>query len=287
MNCAAESGVSGVGSGPVRAGRSPSISTALRSVDLPVRSRRWLSWFSWYGRRFLKRQVQSVRLSRGGVRELPQEGPLLVVVNHPSWWDPLVGLYLLGKFLPGRAFYMPMEEKALAKYGFFKRLGFFGVEPGTRRGAVRFLRVGEHVLAEREAVLCVTPQGKFSDVRERPVRFQRGVGELVARVGGVNVVTAVWELAFWEERRPEILLRIQSVDRFGGRGVDADWVTGILERRMEEGLDALAAESIRRDPALFETLLISRSGVGGVYDVWRRGMAWFRGERFDPGHGEL
>lgn len=285
MSYVAESDLGGVGM--VQSGRSSAVAGAGRGLALPERSRRWVRWFSWYGRRFLRRQVQAVRLSRGSVRELPQEGPLLVVVNHPSWWDPLVGLYLLGRFLPERAFYMPMEEAALGKYGFFKRLGFFGVEPGTRRGAVRFLRVGQKVLEEPGAVLCVTPQGRFSDVRERPVRFQRGVGELVARVGGVSVVTAVWELAFWEERRPEVLLRIAAVDRFGGRGLEAGWVTGILERRMEEGLDALAAESMERDPAKFETLLSSRSGVGGIYDVWRRGVAWVRGERFDPGHGEL
>ncbi len=32
------------------------------------------------------------------------------------------------------------------------------------------------------------------------------------------------------------------------------------------------------------TLLAGRSGVGGVYDQWRRLKSWARGRRFDPSH---
>ena len=51
-------------------------------------------------------------------------------------------------------------------------------------------------------------------------------------------------------------------------------------------MDALAAEGIARAPAAFKTLIDGRAGVGGVYDLWRRGRAALRGERFRPAHGE-
>jgi hypothetical protein len=47
----------------------------------------------------------------------------------------------------------------------------------------------------------------------------------------------------------------------------------------------LAAAALRRDPAAFETLLGGKTGVGGVYDLWRRLKAFFRGERFRSAHG--
>ena len=39
-----------------------------------------------------------------------------------------------------------------------------------------------------------------------------------------------------------------------------------------------------RDPAKFTTLLAGKTGVGGVYDWWRRLKAWVRGRKFDASH---
>ena len=49
------------------------------------------------------------------------DGPLIVVLNHPSWWDPLVGLVLTELF-PDRAHYFPMDAHALQRYRIFQRL---------------------------------------------------------------------------------------------------------------------------------------------------------------------
>jgi hypothetical protein len=49
-------------------------------------------------------------------------------------------------------------------------------------------------------------------------------------------------------------------------------------------MDALAAESITRDAALFQPLLRGTSGVGGIYDAYRRTSALLRGRWFNAGH---
>ena len=49
-------------------------------------------------------------------------------------------------------------------------------------------------------------------------------------------------------------------------------------------MDALSADSMRRDPALFRPLLRGSAGVGGVYDLYRRSRALAAGRRFDPTH---
>jgi hypothetical protein len=51
-------------------------------------------------------------------------------------------------------------------------------------------------------------------------------------------------------------------------------------------LDRLAADSIARDPALFETLLDGQRGMGGVWQAWRRAGALLRGQSFDPRHDQ-
>ena len=97
--------------------------------------------------------------------------PPVIYVNHASWWDPLVLLLLTHQLYPGRKFFAPMDAKALERYGFFRRIGCFGVELGSLRGAKQFLGASLAALGLPDGGLCVTPQGRFADVRERPVRF--------------------------------------------------------------------------------------------------------------------
>jgi len=70
-------------------------------------------------------------------------------MNHASWWDPLVNLLLAREFFPHRQIYGPMDAVALERYALFKRLGMFGVEQNSRRGALHFLRTAARFYADR------------------------------------------------------------------------------------------------------------------------------------------
>jgi 1-acyl-sn-glycerol-3-phosphate acyltransferase len=263
----------------------------VKTLDPLPRRAPWLeTLFAVYSRRYLRRHFNAVRLSRTGGRPTPPDEPLIVTLNHASWWDPLVGLFLARTLFPGRPVYGPIDAAALARYRFFARLGFFGVEPGSRRGARQFLRASEAALSLPTAMLWLTPQGRFADVRERPLRFQSGLGHLVTRITRATVVPLVFEYVFWEERLPEILVRFgEPVPVRAGNDPARDpaaW-TALLEARMAETMDALATETVRRQPTEFEILLEGRRGVGGIYDLWRRLRARWRGEAFDPKHGRL
>src|ERR1700730_8958698 len=92
-----------------------------------------LRMFGTYAERYLARQFHAVRLSRGARPEGPaaRGRPLIVYLTHPSWWDPLVCLAIANATVPDRRHYAPIEAEALARYPFFERLGFFGIESGT------------------------------------------------------------------------------------------------------------------------------------------------------------
>ncbi len=251
----------------------------------PARSARWFAWFQRYGRRYVARHIHAVRRSKGGLEpaQIGMETPVLVVLNHPSWWDPMIGLVLAGLW-PYRTHHAPMDAAGLAKYPFLGRLGFFGIEPGTSRGARAFLRQGLAVLGEPRGMLWVTAQGRFADPRERPIRLKEGVGHMASRMNSGIVLPIALEYVFWDERTPEALVR------FGppiptGDPISADAWTARLANALEAEQDALAVDAVSRDPARFETILTGASGVGGVYDLWRRFKAVARGERFVVGHG--
>jgi 1-acyl-sn-glycerol-3-phosphate acyltransferase len=100
--------------------------TELAPVALPRRSAVFYRWFTWWVRGYLARHFHAVRLARGTWPTVDPDVPLVVVLNHPSWWDPLVGSVLAGRF-PERVHYAPIDAAALARYSLFTRLGFTSV----------------------------------------------------------------------------------------------------------------------------------------------------------------
>jgi 1-acyl-sn-glycerol-3-phosphate acyltransferase len=260
----------------------------MRSADAQsVLPRRWpwlVRGFRKYATGYVRKHFHAVRLSKSGGNFPATDEPLLVVLNHPSWWDPLVGI-VLSRELPDRDQFAAIDAVAVRQYRFFTKLGFVGVDTKSLRGAAEFLRAGTAILSQPRTVFWVTSQGRFTDVRERPLALQSGVGHLAARLTAGVALPVALEYTFWTESTPEALVRIgeplRIADRPGLRG--QEW-TELIEAALTRNLDALNAEAMRRDPALFRELLSGKSGVGGVYDVWRRLKAWVRGQKFDPSH---
>lgn len=251
-----------------------------RASTSPVLPRRWhwlMRGFKRYCLRYVRKHFHAVRLARSS-SPIP-DGPLLIVLNHPSWWDPLIGVILSEEF-GGRDHFAAIDAAAVEKYSFFKRLGFVGV-----CGASQFLRIGEAILAVPNRAFWVTAQGRFTDVRERPLNLRSGVGHLAARLDRGFVLPVALEYVFWNERTPEALIRIgEPLNIAEHSGLDGKQWMKLIEDSLTMTLDGLNAEAMSRDPVKFTTLLDGRTGVGGMYDRWRRFKSWFRGQPFDPSH---
>ncbi len=214
-----------------------------------------------------------------------EAGPLVVVSNHPSWWDPLVGLVLTGLMHENCVHYCPIDINGLRQYPFLERLGFFGVEVGTVGGSLAFLRRSQAILSHSESVLWITPQGIFVDARTRPAVFKEGIGHLAYRQSAATIVPMAIEYPFWNDRCPEALVRFGEPIRITAqRSTSPQAWTSRIERAVEQTQDLLAREAQQRDPAAFLTVIGGTSGVGGIYDLWRRVRSSLHGESFDPEH---
>lgn len=247
-----------------------------------------LRWFIWYSRRYLRRHFHSLRVSVAGSAPHTRGLPLVLYSNHASWWDPLVCLVIKDEFFSYLNAYAPIDAAMLERYKMFRHFGFFGVEQNRRRGAVQFLRTAETILKSPLNLLAITPQSRFADVRERPARFEPGLGHLAARVDHALFVPVVCEYVFWEERLPEILVRFGEpveVSREHGAVFPADYWTRLFEQKLETAQDALAAEAKLRNSDRFKSVLSGDAGQGGIYDWWRKLTAKLRGETFRQEHG--
>lgn len=238
-----------------------------------------------YFDRFLRRRLNALRLARWGLPPELGTGPVVIYCNHPAWWDAAVIILLAGKLFPERASYAPFDARMLERYGVFRRIGAFGVDLDSPRGAAQFLAAARDILARPASLMWITAQGRFADVRTRPLALRGGVARLAEIAPDAQFVPLALEYAFWDESGAEAfaafgtpvagrelrdLPRIERLAR-----LEAD-LTGLLDR--------LSADVVAREPTRFHDLVAGAQGVGGVYDGWRRLMAALRGRRFEAGH---
>ena len=252
---------------------------------LPRRSPRFFRGFRKYANHYIRKHFHAMRIDRGGPPPAPPDRPVIVVLNHASWWDPLVALSLTETFPRDRVHYAPIDALGLEQYRILEWVGFFGVEPGTTRGSLAFLRRAGAILDRPKSVLWITAQGGFTDVRERPTRFKEGLGHLLHRAPQVALVPLAIEYPFWNDRLPESLARFGPpipIDHGATRSPN-EW-TRIAEEALEETQDQLAETARARDPAAFDAWIKGAAGVGGFYDLGRRMMARIRGEAFSAEH---
>jgi 1-acyl-sn-glycerol-3-phosphate acyltransferase len=123
------------------------------------------------------------RLEVAGLERVPKDGPLLVVPNHDSQWDPLV---------IGLALYPRRQLRFLARADLWQipllgrildAIGQIKIERGA--GDRQALENAVAALARGEAV-CVYPEGRLS--RGEHLRARSGVGYLTADCPRARVV---------------------------------------------------------------------------------------------------
>ncbi|BAM02932.1 lysophospholipid acyltransferase family protein [Phycisphaera mikurensis] len=267
--------------------------------DLPAVWEPAVRGFTWYARRYVAKHFHAVRLlraSRPALSGLPREAPVLVVMNHAAWWDPMTCV-VLRSITPMRegVSYAPIHAEMLERYGVFKRLGFFGVDPGSAAGGRAFLRAGVAALKTPGASLWVTGQGAFTDPRVRPVRLRPGLAHLCVRLardpraGRVVVLPLAVEYPFWHDKTPELLIAAGTptpLPELAGEAGGVDAAQRALEGGLEDAMDRLAVAAERQDPARFDTVLGGTAGPGGIYGLWGRAKAWARGRPYVAEHGE-
>ncbi|MBN1240451.1 MAG: lysophospholipid acyltransferase family protein [Gammaproteobacteria bacterium] len=255
------------------------------SAVLPAPSPLLLAVAEPYLRRYAAKHFDSVRIALDG--PMPAlDGPTVLYANHASWWDPVVILLLIRRHYPDWRFHGPIDASALRRYPWLERLGLFGIEPESPRGAARFLDVAGALLHAPQTGIAMTAQGRFADVRERPVTLKRGLAVLMGNRPDVRAIPLAIEYVFWNERLPEVLVRCgQSPVRAAGEPLER--LQARLESGLEHELDLLARDAVARDPCRFERVIEGRQGVGWLEDLPLRMRALARGRRFDAAHSAV
>ena len=254
----------------------PTIRTSERA-DVPRISRPLLALFSGYSSYYLRKHFRAIYLSGEGL-ELRPHKPAVIYLNHASWWDPLVCLLLSNHFTSQRFNYAPIDSESLHQYRFFAKLGFFGVQKNSRRGALNFLRTAAAVLQNGEAVLWVTPQGEFVDQRIRPLTLKSGLAELAKAVPEISLVPLSLDYFFGDHRLPSIAVRFgEPVPAESLITSSREEATAHLAEALEHTQDALEREVTSKRIYESPSLLTGNSGTGGIYGFWQQIRNFLKG----------
>jgi len=250
----------------------------------------WLqNGFHRFIRPLLRRHFHAIAVERSSWQSLHMAAneSLVVYGNHPSWWDPLVSHFINRELFSPRQFFAPIDDQALQRYRVFGKLGFYGVELRSQRGAANFLKTSRRILAAPDTALWMTPEGRFADARDHEANLMPGLSHLCSQLEQGCVVPLALEYLFWDERLPVCLFKFGTPFRAADEkstGKD-DWAAMLTERLRLAQYD-LAKLAIERCSDPFHNLLAGRVGGGLIYDSMRRTKAWMRGETFHPHHGE-
>jgi 1-acyl-sn-glycerol-3-phosphate acyltransferase len=242
-------------------------------------------------RRYLKKNFHSFRVAKENfpqLAELEESKHLLVIyMNHPSWWDPMIGLFLSQKLFSRRRHYAPIDSLALERYGFFKYLGFFPLQIDHPLTAARqFKEACDSIAAESKSTIWITGEGKFSDPRQRPIHLVSGLHHLGENFRVTFLPLAI-EYSFWEERYPEVLVGFGKPIEIEPENRSDKNLQKLLTDRLEITMNQLAQRSMKRQQDDFIILLGGNVGVGGVYDLWRSFKARLSGKKFVREHGKI
>jgi len=256
-------------------------------LDTATVSPRILALFLAYLHWYVPRHFHALRIAHA--ERFPAAAhPLIVCINHPSWWDPLA-ILMVSRFLaPQRFAHAPMEAEALAHYGFFRRIGAFPVDNTSSRAAAHFIRQAKQVLARPESILWVTPEGRFTDIRQRPAMWKPGIAALTRQLDTCTVVPLAIEYTFWDERLPEILCAVGEPIVFDAdRRETTEERAALLQPTMAELQDSLAARAAQRDPSLFTAIFSGDAGVSLSYDLWLRLKSLLSGRPYVAEHSQI
>ncbi|SDN39201.1 lysophospholipid acyltransferase family protein [Alkalicoccus daliensis] len=160
--------------------------------------------FHNYNKHLIRRNFHGIYLTKNS-NPLPAKGSI-VLINHSSWWDPLILFYLNQSIWKKNALAM-MSEDGLARFPFFKKIGAFSINPNSPRSIVESLdyaaaqlRAGKHIF--------LFPQGNEFPLDKRPLQFFSGAGHLKYQVPTAPVIPISFYHGLFHHSKPEWFIHI-------------------------------------------------------------------------------
>lgn len=220
-------------------------------------------FFHQYNRWLLKRSFHSISIT-GASAALPEKGSL-ILMNHSSWWDPLILFYLNQTIWKKNAVAM-MGEEGLRRFPFFRKLGAFSVDPQSPRSVIESLNYASEQLQSGRHVFLF-PQGKETPLEKRPLHFFSGAGYLKEQVPDAPVVSVSFYHGLFHHQMPEWYVHT-GIPMEGNSSWNRKRWTKEMEKQATDELNFLRGEVI--SGGNFQKIFHGKSGIGANWEKVKR-----------------
>ncbi len=193
----------------------------------------------WILHRYLRwrlRRAFHCILKRGNFEQLEDSSlyPLVLFSTHSSWWD---GFFLEALFdAYAMEYYVMMEEKNLAKFPYFQKVGVFGVDLESESGKASSLLYASRLLRggrDCRRTLLIFPHGRLVLPDEAPPPFQPGLEALLKIMRQGHAVPV--SLDTWFTKYP---LPVASIALGEAIPVETNPTTEILSQALDQCREA-------------------------------------------------
>ncbi|SFJ90542.1 1-acyl-sn-glycerol-3-phosphate acyltransferase [Halobacillus dabanensis] len=217
----------------------------------PAHKRLWLQWgFTRFNRMFLHYHFQNILVD---APENPPNKKTLFLINHSTWWDPLLVFHLNDQIIRSDGYGM-MQEDGLRRFPFFRSIGAYSVNSDNHRHLIESLRYSMDLLQASKTV-WIFPQGAEQPLEKRPLEFFSGIAYLAQKCPDTNVVPISLYYALEHTKKPNAYITIgEPLDKERYRNLDRKSMTEHFEKKAEQQLDILRERVIHEDYEVFKKI---------------------------------
>jgi 1-acyl-sn-glycerol-3-phosphate acyltransferase len=230
---------------------------------------------AWFNAMFARHARSRLRATFGRVRvrgarearEALAGGPLLVVVNHSTWWDPLVILWLSELVLAGDG-YALMDAKNLRRLPFFAKVGGFGVDLEDPTDGARGIRYAAKLLGAPGRVVFVFPQGSERSPFA-PLELLPGAAQIARVAKRARIVPLALRYVFGASEKPDLWVSLGGAEAPARTALE-----GVRQqtRALEAELSRIDRAIETHEDAAFEK--VSEVAPGRLARFAERALAW-------------
>lgn len=220
--------------------------------------------FHLFNQKLIQRHFHSIYLSDYSAA-LPQKSSI-IIVNHSSWWDPLMLFYLNQSTWKLDALAM-MNEEGLNRFPFFQKLGAFSVDPKSPRSIFKSLNYAAEEL-QRGRHIFIFPQGREAALEKRPLEFFNGAGYLKHKIPTAPVIPVTFYHGLFHHQKPEWFIHTGSPIT-GAPSWDRKKWTEIMEGRVTQDLNNLRND-VLQEKQTFSPLLLGSQGISANWEKFKR-----------------
>ena len=136
----------------------------------------------------------------------------MLIGNHFSWWDGFIANFLNIRVFH-RKFHVMMLEEQLNSRMFLNKAGAYSIKRGSR-SVIESMQYTVDLLSNAENLVVLYPQGVFESQYLRPVRFEKGVCTVAARVTNeVHLVFYAALVDYFSSHKPSLSVYLREVPR--------------------------------------------------------------------------